>query len=151
VRRLRWGEWAAGAGAALLLGVLFADWFGPADDSGWASLGWLTLAVCAAAIAAGAWLFVATALARPISQVMAAVALTALAGTLALPVLVLRVAVLQPGDNAVTSARAAAYVGLVATALIAVGGWWSMKDERTGAPESAYTPPAPRPAPPAHS
>jgi hypothetical protein len=32
---------------------------------------------------------------------------------------------------------------------LAAGAWWSLRDERTDAPESAYEPPAPRPAPPA--
>src|SRR5262249_4684076 len=130
---------------------LFADWFGPAGMSGWASLGWLTLVCCCAAIATAGWLCVATALGRSIARQVAAGILTATIGTLALPVLLARVVLFQPGPNAATSVEAAAYLGLVALALIAIGGWWSLKDERTDAPESAYTPPAPRPVPPAHS
>jgi hypothetical protein len=148
VRRLRLGEWVAGAGAAMLLVVLFVEWFGPAGESGWASLGWVTLAFCVAAIAAGAWLFVATALGRPIAQQVAAAVLAATAGTLAFPVLALRVLVFQPGANELTTLRYGAWLGLLAVLLLAVGGWWAIKDERTDAPESAYTPPAPRPAPP---
>ena len=151
MRRLRPGEWVAGIGAAALLGLLFADWFGPASASGWASLGWLTLVWCCAAIAIGAWLCVATALGRSIPRQVAAGVLTATIATLALPVVFARVVIFQPGSNAATSVEAAAYLGLVALVLIAVGGWWSLKDERTDAPASAYTPPAPRPAPPAHS
>ena len=151
MRRLRPGEWVAGIGAAALFGLLFADWFGPIGRGGWASLGWLTLACCCAAIAIGAWLWVATALGRSVPQQVAAGVLTATIGTLALPVLLARVVIFQPGPNAAASVEAAAYLGVVALALIAVGGWWSLKDERTDAPESAYTPPAPRPAPPAHS
>jgi hypothetical protein len=49
-----------------------------------------------------------------------------------------------PGD-----VELAAWLGVLAAALIATGGWWSIADERTGAPESAYEPPAARPAPPA--
>ena len=151
MRRLRAGEWVAGIGAAALFGLLFADWFEPPSMSGWASLGWLTLACCCAAIAIAGWLFVATGFGGPIPRQVAAGVLTATIGTLALPVLLVRVVIFQPGPNAATSVEAAAYLGLVALALIAVGGWWSLKDERTDAPESAYTPPAPRPAPPAHS
>jgi hypothetical protein len=151
VRRLRAGEWVAGIGAAGLLGLLFADWFGPSGTSGWASLGGLTLVCCCAAIAVAGWLFFATALGASIPRQVAAGVLTAAIGTLALPVLLARVVIFQPGSNAATSVEAAAYLGLVALAIIAVGGWWSLKDERTDAPESAYTPPAPRPAPPAHS
>jgi hypothetical protein len=148
VTRLRLGEWAAGAGAALLLGVLFADWVGPPDESGWSALGWLTLAFCVAAIAAGAWLFVATAAARPVAQQVAAAVLTATAGTFAVVVLALRVLVFQPGPNDVVELRYGAWLGLLAALLVGFGGWWAIKDERTDAPGSAYTPPAPRPTPP---
>jgi hypothetical protein len=44
--------------------------------------------------------------------------------------------------------RYGAWLGLLAALVLALGGWWAMKDERTDAPESAYTPPEPRPAPP---
>jgi formate hydrogenlyase subunit 3/multisubunit Na+/H+ antiporter MnhD subunit len=74
--------------------------------------------------------------------------LTATGGTLALPVLALRVLVFQPGPNALTTVRLAGYLGLLAMVLIAIGGWWTLKDDRTEAPESAYAPPPPRPAPP---
>jgi hypothetical protein len=151
VRRLRPGEWVAGIGAAGLLGLLFADWFGPAATSGWSSLGWLTLVVAVLVLAAGAWLFIATAAGRPIVQQVAAGVLTSTIGTLGFVVLALRVLVFQPGPNDLTTVRYGAYLGLLAAALVAIGGWWSLKDERTDAPESAYTPPAPRPAPPAHS
>jgi hypothetical protein len=148
MRRLRLGECVAGLGAALLLGVLFVEWFGPGGDSGWSTLGWVTLAFCVAAIAAGAWLFVATAVGRPIAQQVAAGVLAATAGTFAFPVLALRVLVFQPGANEVTTVRYGGYVGLIAVLLVAVGGWGATKDERTDAPQSAYTTPAPRPAPP---
>jgi hypothetical protein len=148
MRRLRVGEWLAAAGAALLLGSLFADWFGPEAESGWSSLGWITLAFCIAAIAIAAWLALATAIARPVAQLVAAGVLTATVGTLVLPVLALRVLVFQPGANELTTVRVAAYLGLIAVLVIAIGGWWSIKDDRTDAPESAYTAPAPRPAPP---
>ena len=151
MRRLRPGEWVAGIGAAALFGLLFADWFSPAATSGWSSLGWLTLVCCCAAIAIAGWLCVETALGRSIPRQVAGGVLTATIGTLALLVLLARVVIFQPGSNAATSVQAAAYLGLVALALIAIGGWWSLKDERTDAPESAYTPPGPRPAPPAHS
>src|SRR4029079_18195754 len=61
VSRLRAGEWTAAIGATALLVTLFLDWFGPADESGWSSLGWVTLALCVAAIACGAWLAIANA------------------------------------------------------------------------------------------
>jgi hypothetical protein len=151
VRRLRLGEGTAGMGAALLLVSLFLDWVGPAHRSGWSSLGWLTLLFCVAAVAVGAWLVFATALARPVAQVVAAAVLTALLGTLAVVVVLGRTALAQPGVDGVTSIEAGGYLGLVGALLVAVGGWWAIADERTEAPESAYTPPEPRPAPPARS
>jgi hypothetical protein len=147
MKRLRVGEWLAGVGAALLLACLFADWFGPEAESGWSSLGWLTLAFCLATIAIGAWLAIATAVGRPVAQLVAAGVLTATVGTLAVPVLVLRVLIFQPGPNDLTTLRYGAYLGLLAALLVAIGGWWAIKDDRTEAPESAYTPPPPRPAP----
>jgi hypothetical protein len=148
VKRLRVGEWSAGLGGALLLVALFLDWVGPGGQSGWSALGWLTLVFCLAAIAVAAWLVLATVLAHPVAQLVAAAALTALLGTLAVLVLLVRTAVAQPGVDAVTSIEGGAYLGLLAALLIAVGGWWAIADERTDAPESAYTPPPARPAPP---
>jgi uncharacterized membrane protein YvlD (DUF360 family) len=111
-------------------------------------LGWLTLAFCLAAIAVAAWLAVANATGRPVAQAVAASALTATVGTFTFVVLVLRVLVFQPGPNALTTIRYGAYLGLLAALILAVGGWLAIKDERTDAPESVYTPPEPRPAPP---
>ena len=50
------------------------------------------------------------------------------------------------GNDAV-SVQLAGYLGLVALALIAVGAWIAIADERTDAPDSAYTPPPARPVP----
>jgi hypothetical protein len=173
VRRLRAGEWVAAAGAAGLLVTLFLPWFGletPArktqffgddgvvnllgtysvgSDDGWSNLGWVTLAFALAAIGCAAWLAAATAVARPIAQQVAAGVLTATAGPLALLALALRTLIFQPGPNELIGTRYGAWLGLLAALALTVGGWWAIKDERTGAPESAYTPPEPRPAPPA--
>jgi hypothetical protein len=148
IGRLRSGELLAGAGVVVLLVSLFLDWVGPAGESGWSSLGWLTVAVAIAAILVVSWLVIATATARPVTEVVAAGVIGAVVGPVALLVLVVRTAVAQPGADAVTSIEAGAYFGLAGAALLAVGAWWSLADERTDAPESAYTPPAPRPAPP---
>ncbi len=147
--RVRAGEWVAGAGSAALLGTMFLPWFGPPDESGWSSLGWLVLAFAIAAIGCGGWLVIATAAVRPIAQQVAAAVLTATAGTLAVVALALRALIFQPGPNELVGLRYGAWLGLLSALVLAVGGWWSIKDERTDAPASAYTPPAPRPAPPA--
>ena len=146
--RLRVGEWTAAFGAAALLVTLFLDWVGPADESGWSSLGWVTLAFCIAAIACGAWLAIANATNRPVAQAVAASLLTAAIGTIAFVALALRVLLFQPGPNDIVVLRYGAWLGLLAALVLAVGGWLAIKDDRTDAPESAYTPPEPRPAPP---
>jgi hypothetical protein len=165
VSRLRAGEWTAAAGAAALLVTLFMPWFGveipgPAgrvvnpllaeEDgaSGWSTLGWLVIVIALAAIGCAAWLAFANATGRPVAQSVAASVLTATAGTIAFVVLALRALVFQPGPNEVVVIRYGAWLGLLAALILAVGGWWATKDERTDAPESAYTPPEPRPAPP---
>jgi hypothetical protein len=165
VSRLRAGEWLAVVGAAALLVTLFLPWFGlevpgPAGNlvnpfladvtgtSGWSALGWVTIVLALAAIGCAAWLALANATARPVAQLVAASVLTATAGTLAFVVLALRALVFQPGPNDFVVVRYGAWLGLLAALILAVGGWWATKDERTDAPESAYTPPEPRPAPP---
>jgi hypothetical protein len=149
--RLRVGERLAGVAAVVLFVTLFLDWVGPARESGWSSLGWLVLVLALAAVACAAWLVIATVAVRPLAQVVAGAVLTATLGTFAFVALALRALVFQPGPNDLVALRYGAYLGLLAALLIAVGGWWAIADERTDAPESAYTPPAPRPAPPPFS
>jgi hypothetical protein len=146
--RLRAGEWLAGVGAGALLVTMFLDWVGPRGQSGWSSLGWLVVAIALAAVACAAWLVVATVARRPIAQVVAGAMLTATTGSFAFVALALRALVFQPGPNDLVDVRYGAWLGLLSAAMLAVGGWWAIADERTDAPESAYTPPAPRPAPP---
>jgi hypothetical protein len=149
--RLRAGEWLAGVGAGALIVTLFLDWVEPGGESGWSSLGWVVLAIALAAVACGAWLVIATVARRPVAQVVAGAVLTATGGTFAFVALALRALVFQPGPNDLVGLRYGAWLGLLSAALLAVGGWWAIADERTDAPESAYTPPAPRPAPPPFS
>jgi uncharacterized membrane protein YvlD (DUF360 family) len=178
VSRLRAGEWTAALGAAALLVTLFLPWFDvqlPQETvqegefggggvlnllntyavdswgSGWDALGWLLIVVALVAVACTAWLALANALRRPVAQTVAASVLTATVGTFAFVVLALRALVFQPGPNDVVVLRYGAYLGLLAALVLAVGGWLAIKDERTDAPESAYTPPEPRPPPPARA
>jgi len=149
--RLRTGELLAGAGAVVLFVSLFLKWFSPGDAGGWDSLGWLVLALATLAVALAAWLVVATAAVRPVTQIVAAAVLTSVFGAIALIALALRTLAFQPGTDALVSVEYGAWIGLAGAALLACGAWWALADERTDAPESAYVPPAPRPAPPAHS
>jgi hypothetical protein len=178
VSRLRAGEWTAALGAAVLVVTLFLPWFGvqlPQETvqqqqfggggvlnllktyavdswgSGWDALGWLVIVIVLVAVACAAWLALATATARPVAQLVAASVLTATAGTLAFVVVVLRALVFQPGPNDLVVLRYGAWLGLLASLVLAVGGWLAIKDDRTDAPESAYTPPEPRPPPPARA
>jgi hypothetical protein len=72
----------------------------------------------------------------------------AVIGPLAFVALALRALVFQPGANQVATVEYGAWIGLAGALLLTIGAWWSLADERTDAPESAYVPPAPRPAPP---
>jgi purine-cytosine permease-like protein len=163
VSRLRAGEWTAIAGAAALLVALFLPWFGvelPArsallvvglgedSDDGWSTLGWLTIVIALAAVGCAAWLAIANATSRPVAQSVAASVLAATAGTFAFIAVALRALVFQPGPNEIVTVRYGGWIGLLAALSLALGGWWAIKDERTDAPESAYIPPEPRPAPP---
>jgi hypothetical protein len=174
VSRLRAGEWIALTGAGALLVTLFLPWFDvelpqqnvqrqvggggvlnvlstyAVDDwgSAWDALGWLTIVIALAAVGCAAWLAIVNAINGPVAQTVAASVLTATAGTLAFVALVLRALVFQPGPNDLVVVRYGAWLGLLAALILAGGGWWATKDERTDAPESAYTPPEPRPPPP---
>jgi hypothetical protein len=142
VSRLRGGERLVGAGALALLASLFAPWFG--GRGGWSSLGWPGLVAALSALLLAGWLVLATAAGRSVVQAVTAGVLVAVGGSLAALVLLARAVLWAPG-----ALDAGACVGLGGALAIAVGGWWSLADERTDAPESAYEPPSPRPAPPA--
>lgn len=167
--RLRTGELVAGAGAFGLFVVLFLDWFEspavrlaaefravtPLHTSGWGTLGWFVDVLLVLAIA-GAGTLVATTVHRgPVARPIAAAVLTSFVGAIAFVVLLLRV-LTQPGlgvdaPNFLVEVKLPAYLGLLCALAIAIGAWLAMADERTDAPESAYTPPPPRPAPPAEA
>jgi hypothetical protein len=158
VSRLRPGEVLAALGAIALLVILFADWFGlatgtgseEASTTGWASLGWLVVALLVVTALTAIWLAVAT-VARGVTAAVAAGVATTVLAAIALPVLLIRIAT-QPdlgvgAPNDLVVVNFAAWVGVICTALIAAGGFIALRDERLEAPESAYEPPEPRPAP----
>lgn len=168
--RLRSGEMLAAAGALALLVLLFLDWFGPEvrprvteasgrllrpalNTGGWEAVGWLLAILLAAVLALAAWLVVTAATDAPVSRAMTAAVLTAALGTIVLVVLAVRVTVAQPALGAglpagAVTVKPAAYLGLAALAVLVLGAWRTIADERTDAPQSAYTPPPARPAPP---
>jgi hypothetical protein len=154
VRRIRLGEALAAIGAIGLFVLLFADWFegGGVSRSGWSSLGWGLVVLLVVVMAVAAVMVVSTvARAKPAIIVGSAVT-TAVVGVVTLLIALLRVLVTQPDldlglGNGDVTVQTAGYLGIVALALIAAGGWITLADERTDAPESAYTPPPARPVP----
>ena len=138
MKHLRGGELLSGAGAVALLAALFLDW--SAGASGWSSLGWLMVVLLVLSALGGLWLVAGTVRGRVTQAVSAGVA-TAPFG--AVVFLVLLVRVLTLGEL-----EAGAWIGLLLAALIPAGAWWSLADERTGAAESRYVPPAARAVPP---
>ena len=134
--------------------LLFADWFegGGASRSGWSSLGWALVALLVAVLAVALVLVVATvARAKPAIIVGSAVTTFGL-GLVTFLIALVRVVVTQPDldlglGNGDVAVQVAGYLGLLAIALTAAGAWVTLADERTGAPESAYTPPPARPIP----
>jgi len=171
--RLRSGELLAGAGAVALFVLLFFDWFlpevhprvaetsgrviGPEQHlSGWTSLGFAMLVLLLVVLVLAVWLAASTLFAASVSQPVAAGVLLSAVSAVAFLALLVRVTILQPGlgvglpDEAV-EVQLPAYLGLAAMAVIVIGGWRSMADERTDSPESAYTPPPARAAPPERS
>jgi hypothetical protein len=169
--RLRAGEWVAGVGATGLLVVLFFNWFGLAgralgwvayapvgvgglsvDRSGWGSLGWfMDLLLCASILGGLSLSYMTVRRVSPAWPVGTAV-LTWTVGGLVFLVLAVRVAT-QPDlghhlPNAGVTVELAAYLGLLFAALIPVGGFLSVYDERTHSAEARdYTPPPARPVP----
>jgi hypothetical protein len=158
---MRAGEWVALVGAVALLVLMFFDWFaldlpgfGPrqevyfAGGSGWSTLGWFMDALVAITIFGGLALsYMTVKRASPAWPVGASI-LTWTFGSLIFLVLLVRVTIAQPGPDALVAVQLPAYLGLVAAALIPLGGFLSLRDERTDSAEArAYTPPPPRSVP----
>jgi hypothetical protein len=164
--RLRTGEWIAAISAVGLFVTLFFDWFsvdghaagwtayapGPVHLSGWGSLGWFMDVLLGLMILGG----VALALmnvrrAAPAWPVGASVLLWT-TGALIWIALAVRVAT-QPGlglglSNRPVLVEAPAYLGLLFAALIPLGAFLALRDERTPTREAlAYMPPPARTAP----
>ena len=144
--RLRLGEIVAGTAAAALALTLLLDWNrdGGVRESGYASVGWLMLLLLAVAVGLAIALAVTTAGKRPAAIPIGAAVLTTAAGILIVLALAVRLVFLD-------DSLGGAYLGLLFAALIPVGGWLAMADERTDAPYSAAPDLPRRSAPPAEA
>jgi hypothetical protein len=167
VGRLRTGELLALTGAALLAATLVLRWFSLETTTGqrpaYASLdlparatsqlGWFVVAVCVAAVVLAVVWLLFTLGRQQVGPTMQANVLLVVAAALAFALVLLRLAIDQPdlGADLPPSAvgiEPAAWLGLLGSALLLVGAWKGLADERLDAPESVYEPPPARPAPP---
>jgi hypothetical protein len=157
VARLRAGEVVALAGALGLLVTLFLTWFAaaapaaPLERSGWSGVGWLLAALLAVLVAAGLAVAAACVTAHAPAWSVGAAVFSITYGLVVALVLLVRL-LTQPSlgvdaPNALVDVRPVAWLGLAFAAMVPVGGWIVLADERTGARESAYTPPPARPVP----
>jgi hypothetical protein len=168
MNRLRVGEWVAAAGAVGLFAMLFLNWFsidggtvegryfGHGLDvhlSGWGNLGWfMDLLLCASILGGLSLSYMTVKRTSPAWPVGAAVLTVGLGAAIAVA-LALRLLDLA-GDTSLGPVKIAvgvqlpAYLGLLCAILIPLGGFLSLRDERTDSPEArAYTPPPARTAP----
>ena len=119
--------------------------FDSSGASGWHSLGWLALALCVLAIAAGLILpLVVAAFESPVLPVFAGIA-AQLLGLLAVIALIVQV-IFQPGDDRSTTVLSGWWLGLIAAAGIARGGFASIRDEHSPAATPVDVPVRPAPA-----
>ena len=143
-----------GIGAIALFVLLFADWFhgGGVSRSGWSSLGWALDVLLVAVIGLALTTAVLTAVGAKPAIALGPAVLTVVVGIITLLVALVRVLITQPDldlglGNVAVTVQVAGYLGLLALGVIVAGAWIAVGDERTGAPDSAYTPPPPRPVP----
>lgn len=141
VARLRRGELIAGASGLALFIIMFVSWFGAGDGPGvelaeaagfdtsanaWQSFGFIDLVLLVTVIVS-VGLAVATATARTVALPVAASAITAGLGILATILVLYRI--IDPPEEA--SREIGVFLGLIAAAGVAVGGWLSMEEEGT--------------------
>jgi hypothetical protein len=173
LRRVRVGEWIAGACGVALLGFMFLAWYGAepkeagpaivtgkADQTPWEAFAVLDI-VLALTAAMAIVLVVVTATQRTPAVPIALVSLTAFVAMIAMVWLVIRVAwpPSPEGSNLETTRELGLWLGLAACAGITAGALAGMRDDSPGlrmpspwdAPERAPSVPAttlPAPGPP---
>ena len=144
LRRLRFGDWVMAIGGVAVLGVMFLDWF---ERGGASASAWKAFAVNDVILAVAA-LMALTAFVLAVVHPTAAVplALSSLAAVVSLVALVLvALRLVWPpglgGPEVLETGRATgAWLGLVATALLAGGCLASIRDERLPRPKRPVEP-----------
>lgn len=159
--RLRWGEILAAAGGLGLGASLFlVDWYqrtvatslpgaGPTEAvgqaterlSGWEALSILRWLLLAAAIAGMALLVVQVTQRSTGLPAVFTVAVTWL-GLVGSVLLLYRI-VNQPGPDDLVEVEAGAWIGFLTVLMVAVGAWWSLRDESPGFGGDVDRPPVP--------
>jgi uncharacterized membrane protein len=163
MRRLRDGEWIAGAGGLALLAAMFLHWYGVAipavvplgrgavafapldapEATAWQAFDVLDIVLALLALVPLALVFTQATRRSPSIPVAFSV-FTTLAGALAALLILYRI-VNQPGPNDIVEVEAGAWLGLVAALIIAAGGWRSMRVEPI--PAAPFPPVEDLPAP----
>jgi hypothetical protein len=140
MQRLRVADWIAAVSGVVLFVSLFLPWYG--DASAWEALSAVDM-VLALAAASGVALLVVTASQAVPAVPIALSALVALAGGIALVLVLIRVA--SPPDGA-GGREWGLWVALAAALGLAAGAWLAMRDESAATPPPEIEPiPAPRP------
>lgn len=140
MRRLRAGEWIAGASGVALLASLFLEWYGansrlseigfaPLDlgATGWESFSVLDVVLALLALVPLALVVLQATRESPSLSVAFSV-LTTVAGTLATLLVLYRI-LNQPGPNDLVTVESGAWIGLAAAMITTVGGWRSTRVE----------------------
>ena len=136
MRRLRDGEWIAGAGGLALLASMFLHWYGldlallggvAPEVTAWQAFDVLDVVLALLALVPLALVFTQATRPSPAIPVFFSV-MTLLAGLLAAVLILYRI-VNQPGPNEIVDVQAGAWLGLLAALVIAGGGWRSLRVE----------------------
>jgi uncharacterized membrane protein HdeD (DUF308 family) len=143
LRRLRWGELLALAGAICLIVALTLPWYENAQGklSAWATFGPAVALLILAAVGALALVLV-TLTERSTALPVAAAVWSTLFGILAVIAAVVRL--LERPEHS-TTLCAGAWLALVGALAVLAGSWQSMRDERTGLYRPADVSPRPPP------
>jgi hypothetical protein len=128
--RLTTGELIAAGSAAALLIIMFLPWFGIpfATFNAWESFDFLDL-VLLVTILVAIGLAVATAVAQTVAVPVVASAITAGLGIISTVLILYRV--IDPVGAADVSREYGLFLGLIAAAGIAYGGWRAMEEEES--------------------